>query len=62
MSPEELVIQAHKEHFESNNLIEAEQLYLQAANMGSGHAAHELGVLYIVPDRKLIIPKIINGI
>ena len=47
MSPEELVNQANKERFESNNLIEAERLYLRAANMGSGHAAHELGVLYI---------------
>ena len=47
MSPEELINQAHKERFESNNLVKAEQLYLQAANMGSGQAAHELGVLYI---------------
>ena len=48
MSPDELINQAHKERFEGNNLTEAERLYLQAANMGSGHAAHELGVLYIV--------------
>ncbi|MCG8014899.1 MAG: hypothetical protein JAY97_01695 [Candidatus Thiodiazotropha sp. 'RUGA'] len=47
MSPEELINKAQKERFEGNNLIEAERLFLQAANMGSGHAAHELGVLYI---------------
>jgi hypothetical protein len=43
MSPEELISQAQKEHIERNNLIEAERLYLKAAKMGSGHAAHELG-------------------
>ena len=30
------------------NLLEAEQLFLKAAELGSGHAAHELGVLYII--------------
>ena len=32
----------------SGDLEKAERLYLEAANMGSGHAAHQLGVLYIV--------------
>ena len=31
----------------SGNGKEAEMLFLKAANAGSGHAAHELGVLYI---------------
>lgn len=31
----------------SGNGKEAETLFLKAANAGSGHAAHELGVLYI---------------
>ena len=47
MNAEELIKKAQLEHFENNNLSEAEKLYLMAAEMGSGHAAHELGVLYI---------------
>ncbi len=47
MDANELIKKAQIEHFENNNLVEAENLYLKAAELGSGHAAHELGVLYI---------------
>jgi len=43
----ELIEKAQKERFENGNIKLAERLYFQAAEMGSGHAAHELGVLYI---------------
>ena len=47
MDIDELIRKAQKEHFENNNFIKAENLYLKAAELGSGHAAHELGVLYM---------------
>ena len=47
MGPAELIKNAQIEHFENHNLVEAEKLYLMAAELGSGHADHELGVLYI---------------
>ncbi|MDH5730610.1 MAG: hypothetical protein OEZ58_16590 [Gammaproteobacteria bacterium] len=47
MDVEELIAQAQKEHFENGDFLKAEKLYLKAAELGSGHAAHELGVLYI---------------
>ena len=31
----------------NGNVVEAEKLFIKAAELGSGHAAHELGVLYI---------------
>jgi len=46
MGIDELITLAHEKRF-AGNVIEAEKLYLEAANQGSGHAAHELGVLYI---------------
>jgi TPR repeat protein len=46
MDIEDLIALAHKARF-NGNALEAERLYLEAANQGSGHAAHELGVLYI---------------
>ncbi|MDH5217393.1 MAG: hypothetical protein OEX19_06850 [Gammaproteobacteria bacterium] len=48
MNADELIKKAQIEHYENNNVVEAEKLYLKAAELGSGHAAHELGVLYIV--------------
>ena len=47
MDIDKLIKQAQEEHFEKGDLNKAEKLYLEAANRGSGHAAHELGVLYI---------------
>ena len=47
MDTDELIKKAKIEYFENHNLVEAEKLYLKAAELGSGHAAHELGVLYI---------------
>lgn len=46
MGIDELITLAHEKRF-AGNVVEAEKLYLEAANKGSGHAAHELGVLYI---------------
>lgn len=48
MNVEDLIKKAQKEQFEGGDLKLAEELLLKAAEMGSGHAAHELGVLYIV--------------
>ena len=48
MLPDELIKKAQVEYFENNNYKQAEKLYIEAANLGSGYAAHELGVLYIV--------------
>lgn len=31
----------------NGNTAEAEKLFIKAADLGSGHAAHELGILYI---------------
>lgn len=47
MDADKLIKNAQIEHFEKHNLVEAEKLYLRAAEQGNGHAAHELGVLYI---------------
>jgi len=47
MDADELIKNAQIEHFENHNSVEAEKLYLMAAEQGSGHAAHELGILYI---------------
>lgn len=47
MDAGDLIKKAQIEHFKNHNLVEAEKLYLKAAELGSGHAAHELGVLYI---------------
>jgi len=43
----ELEKQAAVEHLENANFKKAEELYLKAAELGSGYAAHQLGVLYI---------------
>jgi len=48
MNADEFINMAHKERFENDNIKLAEELYLKAAELGSGHAAHELGVLYVV--------------
>ena len=47
MDADQIIREAQREQFEKNNLVEAERLLLEAAALGSGHAAHELGVLYI---------------
>ncbi len=44
---QELISKAQIELLENQNGLVAEELLLQAAELGSGHAAHELGVLYI---------------
>lgn len=46
MQIDELITLAHEKRF-GGNVVEAEKLYLEAAERGSGHAAHELGILYI---------------
>jgi TPR repeat protein len=46
MDTEQLISLAHEKRF-NGDLIEAEKLYMEAAKQGSGHAAHELGVIYI---------------
>ena len=46
MNIETLITKAHEKRF-SGDIIGAVELYLQAAHQGSGHAAHELGVIYI---------------
>ena len=43
---QEIISKAQIERFENQNGLAAEELLLKAANLGSGHAAHELGVLY----------------
>jgi len=48
MNIDKLIKDAQLEHFENGNIKLAEKLYLEAAELGSGHAAHELGVLYKV--------------
>ncbi len=53
MQIRKLIQMAQKEHFENGNFKLAEELYLKAAELGSGHAAHELGVLYIVGGEDL---------
>ena len=50
MEVDELIRHAQKERFENGNLELAEKLLLKAAAAGSGHAAHELGALYITGD------------
>jgi TPR repeat protein len=40
------LIQVAMEEWEAGNLSRAEALLLQAAEAGSGHAAHNLGALY----------------
>ncbi|MFL0803338.1 MAG: hypothetical protein K6L81_06445 [Agarilytica sp.] len=45
MSLEELLNKASQKLLEGNGK-EAEELYLKACEMGSGNAAHNLGVLY----------------
>jgi len=47
MEVDELIKEAQKEHFVNGNFKLAEKLYLEAAKLGSGPAAHELGILYI---------------
>jgi len=47
MGIDELIALAHEKRF-AGNVVEAEKIYLEAAKKGSGHAAHELGVLYIM--------------
>lgn len=46
MDIEKLIVEAQKKRFNGDD-VAAEKLFLEAANHGSGHAAHELGVLYI---------------
>lgn len=47
MDIEEFIKKAQEELYEGGNAKVAEELLPKAAEMGSGHAAHELGVLYI---------------
>lgn len=47
MDTDDLIRQAQNELFENGNASVAEELLLKAAESGSGHAAHELGILYI---------------
>lgn len=47
MSPEELILEAQKDLEKGGYTTVSESLLLEAAKLGSGHAAHELGVLYI---------------
>jgi len=44
----ETIMNAATDSEMSGGLGKAERLYLDAENMGSGHAAHQLGVLYNV--------------
>jgi len=46
MDIDKLIAEAHVKRFNGDD-VSAERLYLEAAIHGSGHAAHELGVLYI---------------
>jgi len=46
MDTDQLISLAHEKRF-NGDFIGAEKLYLEAAKQGSGHAAHELGVIYI---------------
>jgi TPR repeat protein len=46
MNIEEIIKSAQKEWLDNHDGIKAEALLIQATNLGSGHAAHELGVLY----------------
>lgn len=46
MDIDKLIAAAHEKRFNGDD-VAAERLYLEAAKQGSGHAAHELGVLYI---------------
>jgi len=41
-----LIKEAQAEYLENGDIVKAEKLLLKAAEAGSGHAAHELGVLY----------------
>ena len=50
-----LIQHAQKEQFEKDNLKKAEELFLKAAELGNGHAAHELGTLYIVGGKGIKI-------
>jgi TPR repeat protein len=43
-----VIKEAQTEYLENGDIVKAEKLLLKAAEAGSGHAAHELGVLYIV--------------
>lgn len=47
MDIEELIKKAQEELYEGGYSKVCEKLLLRAADLGSGHAAHELGVLYI---------------
>lgn len=47
MKIDEIIQQAQLECFDNGNFVEAEKLFLEAANEGSGRAAHELGIMYI---------------
>ena len=47
MDSAQLITLAHEKRF-NDDLIGAEKLYLEAAKQGRGHAAHELGVIYII--------------
>jgi len=46
MNTEEIIKLAHAEWLENHDGKKAESLLIQAVNLGSGHAAHELGILY----------------
>ena len=52
MDIEKLIKLAHEKRF-NGDVVEAEKLYIKAAEQGSGHAAHELGVLYITGGKDL---------
>ena len=56
MDIDEIINKAANEFLEGNGK-EAERLYLIAANQGSGHAAHNLGVLYITGAPNVNIDK-----
>jgi len=43
---QKLISKAQTELFENQNGLKAEKLLLEAAELDSGHAFHELGILY----------------
>lgn len=53
MDVDTLIKDAQIEHLENGNSLKAEELLTKAAEAGSGHAAHELGVLYTTGGKGL---------
>lgn len=53
MDLDALVFEAQKVRLEDGDSLKAEELLLKAAQVGSGHAAHELGVMYITGEKEV---------